>query len=256
MKYTIFIEGRWNADSRYREQKEKEKTKSKLLFQYSAYLVSHLLLVLKFLFFPIGWVNWIVSQLQLCEGIRSSAHPESNRDQVSSLGMGKKPPGWYNFSEQNGNRLLQVKQKRDPKKIFSLTSRVSWASSSESGDNMSSASAGARITCVKTLKDGEVNPTECLSLRKRKPFVNESFSSTDSTAAHSISESDEEKNGISIKIEPSSIEAEHDALEEKSVSSDLKRLLSISSGGSDEDIENWSLLPEPLTKFDFEGDSF
>jgi len=231
MKYVIFIEGRWDADSRHREQKEKEKTKR--------------------------WVNWIVNQLHLCEGIKSSAHPESNRDRISMSNMGKLPSGWYNFSEQNGRRLMQIKQKRDPKKVFSLASRVSWAYSSKSkesgSDKASAVPTDASLSCVDVLKDGEVNPIECLIPRRRRAVPNDSWSSTDSSEPYFVSESDEEKNATNIKVGSGVIKAEHDGSEEDSIGRDVKMLLSIVSDPNDDDLQDWSFPPEPLTNLNFEG---
>mmetsp|Transcript_18034 Transcript_18034/g.23920 ORF Transcript_18034/g.23920 Transcript_18034/m.23920 type:complete len:628 (-) Transcript_18034:524-2407(-) len=102
MNFVIFIEGKWNeTGSESRDHREKQKVTK--------------------------WVHWVANQLNFCEGICSTAHPESARDQVSKSGRSDPPPGWYNFSRENGSRLNKIKQKRDPRNVFSLASRISWA---------------------------------------------------------------------------------------------------------------------------------
>lgn len=71
------------------------------------------------------WVHSVVNSLNLCKEIRSSAHPESIRDQVSKSGR-TKAPGWYNFGVNNGTRLAEIKRSCDRRNVFSLASRVSW----------------------------------------------------------------------------------------------------------------------------------
>ena len=99
-KYIIFIEGKWSAHSESRELRERKKVSE--------------------------WVHKVVNQLNKCEGIQSTAHPESVRDQISKSGNSKPPLGYYNFSYKKGIELLHIKKKRDPKNIFSLASRVSF----------------------------------------------------------------------------------------------------------------------------------
>ena len=60
----------------------------------------------------VDWVNWVVNQLHRAEGIQSTSHPESIRDQVSKSGRTKPPAGWYNFDERSGKRLMEIKNKQ------------------------------------------------------------------------------------------------------------------------------------------------
>lgn len=99
--YVIYIEGRW-SNTRNVERDEEEKKK------------------------VIRWVHAVASQLQFCDGIKSTSHPESTRDYVSKGGKTEPPNGWYNFGEDNGTRLEAIKKRRDPRNVFSLASRVSW----------------------------------------------------------------------------------------------------------------------------------
>lgn len=98
--YVIFIEGKWSSNSEARESKERKKVST--------------------------WVHNVVNQLNLCDGVQSTSHPESVRDQISKSGKSQPPSGYYNFSQQNGERLVRIKKKRDSKNIFSLSSRVSF----------------------------------------------------------------------------------------------------------------------------------
>ena len=101
INYIIYIEGRW-SHTRNIERDEAEKKK------------------------VIRWVHAVASQLQFCEGIKSTSHPESTRDYVSKSGKTEPPTGWYNFGVDNGTRLEAIKKRRDPRNVFSLASRVSW----------------------------------------------------------------------------------------------------------------------------------
>ena len=101
------------------------------------------------------------------------------RDQVSKSGRSKPPPGWYNFDEQTGKRLMEIKNKRDPKNVYSLASRMSW--SDDDRQLMKSKimfekkkrevkqrneNDIAAIYSVSSVKDGEVDPTDCLTPKK------------------------------------------------------------------------------------------
>lgn len=101
INFVIYIEGRW-SDSVNDEKVEHDKKK------------------------VVRWVHAAASQLQFCEGIKSTAHPESTRDYVSKSGKSRPPSGWYNFEAENGTRLAGIKKRRDPRNVFSLASRVSW----------------------------------------------------------------------------------------------------------------------------------
>ena len=101
INFIIYVEGRW-SNTRNIERDEEEKKK------------------------VIRWVHAVASQLQFCEGIKSTSHPESTRDYVSKSGKTEPPAGWYNFGEDNGTRLEAIKKRRDPRNVFSLASRVSW----------------------------------------------------------------------------------------------------------------------------------
>mmetsp|Transcript_18061 Transcript_18061/g.51703 ORF Transcript_18061/g.51703 Transcript_18061/m.51703 type:complete len:716 (+) Transcript_18061:64-2211(+) len=101
ISFVIYIEGRW-SDTRNNEKDELERKKI------------------------VRWVHAVASQLQFCEGIKSTSHPESTRDYVSKSDKSEPPAGWYNFEEDNGTRLDKIKKRRDPRNVFSLASRVSW----------------------------------------------------------------------------------------------------------------------------------
>ena len=97
------------------------------------------------------------------EGIQSTTHPESTRDQVSKSGRTKPPNGWYNFDEINGRKLMAIKQKRDPKNVFSLASRISWQQGTLVSNTFENTNSMHSNTPV---KDGEIDPTDCLTPKK------------------------------------------------------------------------------------------
>ena len=74
----------------------------------------------------IQWVHQVASLLGYCEGVQSTAHPEATRDYISKSGKTKPPSGYNNFFRDNGMRLSEIKRRRDPKRLFSLASRVTW----------------------------------------------------------------------------------------------------------------------------------
>jgi len=208
MKYSIFIEGRWNIGSR--EQNEKQKTRT--------------------------WINWVVKQLHLCDGIYSTAHPETNnRDRKSQTNETEQPQGSHNFSEINGKRLMEIRKRRDPNKTFSNASRVSWRRSKEDDQ-----SASALIP--------EATPSEASS----------SSISGDSKQL-SISDDMQGHNEINIETESSAVEPEEEDDDEDddegTASSELKRLRSLASVGSDDDVKEWDESAESNTIGDVGNDS-
>lgn len=102
IQYLITIEGRWNdSPSTNNLNKKKE--------------------------FVIKWVHLLANQLSHCLGIQSTSHPEATREVVSKSGRSDPPIGWYNFTKENGERLKEIRKKRDGKGVFSLScSRISW----------------------------------------------------------------------------------------------------------------------------------
>jgi len=255
MNYLIMIEGKWNAVSRSREEKDKEKV--------------------------IKWVHQTVNKLHRCEGIRSTVHPESYRDQVSRSGK-RKPDGFYNFSEENGRRLMSIKYRRDPKKVFSLTSRISFKEDVDyASENATLGTQRTDISGVKTLKDGEVNPPECVSPpRKSLSTISVNIvrdKSSSNVAKESWKKKDKQnemqtpvmKNSKTVKlpaIQNDSQEKKKDSIQqnnvgniEESLSNDemmsksVKQLLSIAD--SDEDLNDWILPDVPLTTESFESDT-
>jgi len=255
MNYLIMIEGKWNAVSRAREEKEKEKV--------------------------IKWVQQTVNKLHKCEGIKSTVHPESYRDQVSRSGR-RKSDGFYNFSEENGRRLMAIKQRRDPKKVFSLTSRISFKEDADhNSENATIVSQHTGISSVKSLKDGEVNPPECVSPPRKSlstisPNVvrdNASSTTVKSILKKKVKRNDQQtpvtkniKNSKSTSITKNTGQERRDSIQlsttgiiDDSLSSDemmsksVKQLLSITD--SDEDLNNWILPDVPLTKESFDTDT-
>lgn len=111
VNFVIFIEGRWNeSDSESRDAREKQKI--------------------------VNWVRWVSNQLHFCDGVHSTTHPESSRDQVSKSGRSEPPPGFYNFDETNGLNMTRIKKQRDPRNVFSLAPRISWRKESSAGAQM------------------------------------------------------------------------------------------------------------------------
>lgn len=209
MKYVIFIEGKWGAVTGHKHLKEKEKVTK--------------------------WVNWVANQLHKAEGIQSTTHPESTRDQVSKSGRTKPPNGWYNFDEISGRKLMAIKQKRDPKNVFSLASRISWQQGTLVSNTFENTNSMHSNTPV---KDGEIDPTDCLTPKKiQQPDLTEaaleSLSSDDADiGADSFNDDVEEEDIYSNAVD------ENGSEDDNSVSSDLKRLLTISD--SDDEVKDWS----------------
>lgn len=166
MNYVIFIEGKWNATNEQKGKKEKTKVKK--------------------------WVDTLVSQLHRCPGVQSTAHPESARDQVRK--SGKKPPiGWYNFDEDTGKRLTEIKNRRDPQKVFSLSTRVSWTSAFGSNESAVAVASIATLGSVDVVKDGEINPSDCLSPINGGGRSSRSLKSADSGSDSVFDDSSDDK---------------------------------------------------------------
>ena len=232
MNYMIYIEGKWEAGAEHRKQKEKT-------------MVSN-------------WVNWVVNQLHLCEGIQSSVHPESMRDQVSKSGRSKPPSGWYNFKEGSGRKLDGIKLQRDPRNVFSFASRVSW-SRSLSGPIDLDADDNTFVTGLSEadhVKDGEIQPTECTmfpqSHQSSAGRTTGNGSGTDIVGVKSTDDfEDASDDNDEFDIENKMSEVSANGEEEASIGSDVMRLLSLTD--SDEDLKDWSFAPITLQRNDFDA---
>jgi hypothetical protein len=220
MHYMIYIEGKWDAYADHKLDKEKEKVKR--------------------------WVHWVVNKLHLCDGIRSGVHPESMMDMVSKSGKSKPPMGWYNFNEHSGRKLNILKYQRDPRNVFSFASRVSWSRSlSEKFDDcFDEKTTSTRIKDVQYLKDGEIQPTDCLKQQKvavDSIMEKASADDFDDNSEYFCHELTNNRSEISAS----------GSADEVSVASDVKRLLSISES-DDDDLKDWSFAPVPLQRSDFD----
>ena len=214
MNYLIYIEGRWDAGPSAKVKKEKNKV--------------------------IGWVRWIVLQLHLCHGVMSTTHPESSRDQVSKSGKSKPLSGFYNFTPESGKRLMSVKNKRDPRNVFSLASRVSFLQHSSSIDDPDNCTIASDLKKADAVKEGEIDPTDCLVPQK---LVRKLGASLD----ESIDGDDDETSDI---IQSKRTE---DSIIDDSISVDVQALLSLTE--VDSDLKDWSLAPAVLTKNSFDSTS-
>jgi len=254
-KYMIYIEGKWDAASQHKAQKEKNKV--------------------------VKWVRWVVNQLAKCEGVKSSCYPESTRDQVSK--SGRTLEGYYNFNKETGKTLAYIKQRKDPKNVFSLASRISWPRSSDrhgrrKDDSTDGQSIITELSKADHVKNGEVDPTQCFTPKKA---ANTDESDEDSAvdiytkgSSHSLGvditesgEKDEEENNTSTEESaktsissgnPSSGDDDDDTSDDysASVSSDVRRLLSITDSDDIDGVKDWTLAPvNALTQCDFEGGS-
>jgi len=241
MKYVIYIEGRWEAAAEHKYMKEKQKV--------------------------MNWVHWVVNQLHRAEGVQSTSHPESIRDQVSKSGRTKPPAGWYNFDEKSGKKLTEVKNRRDPKNVFSLASRISWLDGSQfmkiekkSNNKDTSNTNSAQSYSTTSVKDGEIDPTDCLTPKKihQTNYLQtalESLSTDDAeevdnsfdddygdTADENMKKQDvvdvDENGNVNVVHQELQVPQQQQQDEEFSVGSDLKRLLAISDG--DDEFKDWS----------------
>jgi len=231
MKYSIFIEGKWNAGSR--EQKEKQKTRA--------------------------WINWVVKQLHLCEGIHSTAHPETNsKDRHSQSDENEQPQGSHNFSEINGKRLIEIRERRDPNKVFSNASRVSWNHSKVNYKHISNQSVSvptdSNLGCIKNVQDCEVDESEYLGPSILEAAPSDTSSSVGDSEQLSISDGKQGCNEINIEVGSSGVGMEEENDEVDTVTSELKRLRSLASSSSDDEMREWDLPLEPITDGDF-GDN-
>ena len=237
MNYIIFIEGKWNAVNRQKSNREKAKVKN--------------------------WVDVLVKQLHRCPGVQSTAHPESARDQVRK--SGKRPPeGWYNFDEDTGKRLTEIKKKRDPRKVFSLSSRISWSMNLGSSDSIVAMASIASLGSVEVVRDGEINPSDCLS-PTRKEHSTRSLKSHDSGSDqhHSSCEDDQDTNtkdyeegnqdGITPGMTDEQCETQSKNGTDAHLSDDMKRLLSMSE--SEDELKDWILPSVSLHSSDYDDDA-
>lgn len=156
---------------------------------------------------------------------------------------------------------MEIKNKRDPKNVFSLASRISWidGSSFEKSSNKKKAiNAGSSYSTSSTpVKDGEIDPTDCLTPKKihQTNFLQtalESLSTDDAEDGDNSFDDDDddaaeenmEKQDVVDVDENGNINVVHQEVpkqqqeDEFSVSSDLKLLLAISDG--DDDFKDWS----------------
>jgi len=214
MNYMVYIEGKWDAGPSARVDKEKNKV--------------------------IGWVRWIILQLHLCDGITSTTHPESSRDQVSKSGKSKPPPGFYNCTTEAGNRLISVKNKRDPRNVFSIASRISFPQNSNNIDDTDVCTIASDLKKADVIKDGEIDPTECLVPQKSAGRLSTSLDG-------SVDGDDDDISDIiqSKRTEDSNVD--------DSISADVQALLSLTE--ADEDLKDWSLAPAVLTRNSFDSTS-
>ncbi|GFH60607.1 predicted protein [Chaetoceros tenuissimus] len=230
----IYIEGKWDAVSSHKLDLEKKTVKK--------------------------WVHWINNKLHLCDGVRSSAYPESTLDMISKSGRSKPPRGWYIFSEHNGRKLKIIKHTRDPKNIFSFASRISWSRSASGPvdvDNDES-TISTDIREADSVREGEIQPTDCLTPQKHVTNDEriEAALSADSGDAEDEEEEIEEfgsSNDEFDAIQPSATElTDPNAAyyEEDDDENDLIRILSLDND-DDDDLKEWSLAPVPLERSDF-----
>lgn len=232
----------------------------------------------------LDWVNWVVNLLHREDGIQSTSHPESLRDQVPK--RSKPPRGYYNFDQLSGTKLTATKNKRDPKNVFSLTSRVSYLH--EKVLVPTQAKPLVLPSSIQPVRDGEIDPSECLTPKKIEhpthaetvlessstddvDDMDDLFNTEDNELDDKRIEGQAKENGIPVDARHSAlnddsdvrqhkltisnggdvIEVEDDEFyfeestrtllqtEESSVTSDLKRLLSVSD--DDDDLNDWSL---------------
>jgi hypothetical protein len=173
------------------------------------------------------------------------------RDLVSKSGNSKPPPGWYNFSEASGRKLNRIKYKRDPRNVFSFASRVSWSRSLSTRidvddlieDDVDTATISTDITKVESVKDGEIQPTDCLTPQKSVLMQTQSEELNDSNEL--------DDNSRDIQTSASEVSADNSQDDdETSLRSDVRKLLAISDG--EDDLKDWSLAPVPLQRSDFD----
>lgn len=216
MNYMIYVEGKWEAGTSSRVEKEKNKV--------------------------LSWVRWIVIQLHLCEGVMSTTHPESNRDQVSKSGKSSPLLGWYNCSPFTGKHLINVKNKRDPRNVFSLASRISFPQSFGDLQDVDDVTIASDIKKADgKIKEGEIDPTECLSPQK-------SYGRSSSPIGDSFDgeegDNEDDENAIKTKLTD-------DSIQDEDISSDVRNLLSLTD--VDDDLKDWSLAPAILTRDSFDS---
>ena len=193
-------------------------------------------------------MNWVVNKLNRVEGIQSTAHPESVRDQVPK--RSRPPTGWYNFDEYSSKKLLQIKQKRDPKNVFSLMTRISGLSGSQFSSlqehrhqynhNSQTTIRISGISNNHTLKEGEIDASDCLTTKTlHQPDVIETVIETLSTDdVDNLDDVFDDDDNDDEEIQCDVATMNKNSSEEHSISSDLKRLLTMTD--DDDEFSNWS----------------
>ena len=192
----------------------------------------------------IAWVNWVVNKLNKSEGIQSTSHPETQRDQVRS---GKEPPkGWYNFDEKSGKRLLAIKQKRDPKNVFSLASQIKWSPGITFYDesNNDIALVGEKYTSTEKIKrlDAAQVSLENLNIDELSDHVPDTFYDDD--------DEDEDEDDVGKQSNERDLSYSNIG-DDQSLGSDLKRLFAITDDHS-EDEKDCTFNESTLGRADFD----
>lgn len=170
INFVIYIEGRW-SDTRNKEKDEAERKKIN------------------------RWVHAVASQLQFCEGIKSTSHPESTRDYVSKSGKSEPPIGWHNFEEDNGARLEAIKQRRDPRNVFSLASRVSWRKNKHSVEKYQSPTKAKteRVEAMRSIRRDKTHDDSDGEDDASLETTDERFEERSNEKVHKEDDSDEDK---------------------------------------------------------------
>ena len=171
------------------------------------------------------------------EGVQSTAHPETQRDQVSS--SGKKPPkGWYNFDENSGKKLNAIKQKRDPKNVFSLASKVKWSQ----GTNFHKDAEAANKVSVAAINPSGMTQKNVRKLDLRQTTIENLISDDSDHIPDSFDDHDvNEKYNVTNN---------DDGDDEKCMQEDIKRLFSITD---ENDPKDWSFNESTLGRANFDA---
>lgn len=193
------------------------------------------------------------------DGVQSTSHPESVRDQVPKRST--PPVGYYNFDEETGRKLTETKKKRDPKNVFSLTSRVSWLSgSSNSGASSSSlpSPTSTYSTSVHPVKNGEIDPSHCLTPKEiQQPDLMETALET--LTSNDVDNGDDEFDDSDVGSKEINVHSSttvalnQNQNQEHNVSDELNRLMTMSD--SDEDFKHWGFSDHSLVGGQVDYDS-
>ncbi len=189
-----------------------------------------------------------MNKLNKSVGVQSTAHPETQRDQMRA-DKKQQAKGWYNFDESSGKKLMQIKQKRDPKNVFSLASEIKWSA----GTNFYNESNGV----LSSLNGTYMSPKEMQQPDITQTALGSLHSEGDSSdPIHDTFDEDDDDEGDKGKGSPDGKDLSNTNdtgdNDNESLGEDLKHLFSMTDGTNDDD-DDWSFTESTLERAAFDA---